>query len=319
MAAINEHPEQDHRLILFGERIREARSLQGWTQFKLASELDLAGTGPLVEWEKGRRRPRITTLQKLASVLDVAYEEEVYWRGLTGYLPSASVPSKHQILTGLRPYIEILDQLPYPAYIADIRYLPWLGNAFASSWITFPDASGRPSAQSINILRLLFDSSLGFTRRVKGIEAVQVEQINRYKGFNFMHRHEAYYINTSARMKQHLPPSDFTRFDQLWRRAHSLGSATAGFPSLASVRLGVLHVQCQSLNEDVSIPYQAVTRSIPEFGDFFIISQLIPQDTALFEACIKQVNYRRENSLCLWDTVDIDDLLDRYRSDTDHG
>lgn len=301
------------RLRLFGERLRQARQFHGCTQFKLASLLELAGTGPLVEWEKGRRRPRINTLDRLATVLDVSYEESMYWRGLTGYLPDAPPPSAQQISAGLEPYARYMAQLPHPVYITDLRYVPWVGNPVMFALMRTTGDFDSLFARPVTILQLLFDSTLGFASTVNEIAVFQVEQVQRYKGFNFMHRHASYYLDTPQQMQAALPSDDYRRFKAIWQDVNAIHFAGHDFNAVAGMRLGLLEINCPRAGMDQPVRYQVVTRTLPEFGGFFILSQMIPQDTAAFEVCLARSEVRLpSDSIRLYDLLDVNALLATY-------
>lgn len=56
-----------------GERIRAARKKAGLTQNELAEKLGISPTG-VGQWETGRRTPKIESIKKIASVLEIPFE-----------------------------------------------------------------------------------------------------------------------------------------------------------------------------------------------------------------------------------------------------
>ena len=56
--------------------IRELRQERGWTQFELAVKLGVQ-PGTIANWERGRTRPRVTELKRLAQLFGVWMEEIV--------------------------------------------------------------------------------------------------------------------------------------------------------------------------------------------------------------------------------------------------
>jgi transcriptional regulator with XRE-family HTH domain len=86
---------EDHAGI--GARIRTLRQRRGWTLEKLAVELDLTN-GYVSMLERGRRRPSVKTLQRLAEVFDVPVASLV---GDEPTLTSAAHPSLGRISTVL--------------------------------------------------------------------------------------------------------------------------------------------------------------------------------------------------------------------------
>lgn len=51
----------------FGTKVREAREARGWSQDKLARELDLHHN-TVAAWELGKSEPRLTQFMKVAEV-----------------------------------------------------------------------------------------------------------------------------------------------------------------------------------------------------------------------------------------------------------
>lgn len=56
-----------------GERIRAARKKAGLTQNELAEKLGISQTG-IGQWELGLRNPKIESIKKIASVLEIPFE-----------------------------------------------------------------------------------------------------------------------------------------------------------------------------------------------------------------------------------------------------
>jgi len=83
----------------FGERLREAREMKGWSQSELADELDVT-QAMISQLENGRRRPTPAVITKLAEVLGVErellagqsegeFEKALLMRNLKGLSPES--------------------------------------------------------------------------------------------------------------------------------------------------------------------------------------------------------------------------------------
>jgi len=55
-----------------GERIKEARKRKGLKQKELAEMLEVSN-GAIPQWENGKRNPKLETIRKIASALDVDF------------------------------------------------------------------------------------------------------------------------------------------------------------------------------------------------------------------------------------------------------
>ena len=72
-------PKESKYLKAFGKRVAEVRRARGLTQEELAAKADITPLS-IGFIEQGRRWPRIATLQKLATCLDVSVAE--FFKGL---------------------------------------------------------------------------------------------------------------------------------------------------------------------------------------------------------------------------------------------
>jgi transcriptional regulator with XRE-family HTH domain len=72
-------PKESKYLKAFGKRVAEVRRQRGYTQEELAAKADITPLS-IAFIEQGRRWPRLVTLQKLATCLDVSVVE--FFKGL---------------------------------------------------------------------------------------------------------------------------------------------------------------------------------------------------------------------------------------------
>src|SRR5215467_11552559 len=87
-------------LKLLGEairRFREQASPKRLSLFRLASLMQWEGTAPIIEIEKGRRRPRPETLNALGEALQLSPADIAYLHGLAGYRDVTVLPPTEQI------------------------------------------------------------------------------------------------------------------------------------------------------------------------------------------------------------------------------
>lgn len=67
----------------FGKRLRVLRTERGWSQQRLADELDM-GVAQIHRYEHGQSQPPLEVLRKLATIFRVSTDELVFERGGAG-------------------------------------------------------------------------------------------------------------------------------------------------------------------------------------------------------------------------------------------
>ena len=67
----------------FGKRLRTLRAERGWSQQRLAKELDM-GVAQIHRYEHGMSQPPLEVLRKLATIFRVSTDELVFDRGGAG-------------------------------------------------------------------------------------------------------------------------------------------------------------------------------------------------------------------------------------------
>src|SRR4051794_20589184 len=82
----------------FRQRAQPARV----SQFRLANLMQWQGTAPVIEIEKGRRRPRPETLNALGEALRLSPADIAYLHGLAGYREITVMPPTEQVVRVLR-------------------------------------------------------------------------------------------------------------------------------------------------------------------------------------------------------------------------
>src|SRR5258708_39195248 len=118
-------------LKLLGETIRmfrEQAQPERISQFRLATLMQWEGTAPVIEIEKGRRRPRPETLNALGEALHLTPADIAYLHGLAGYREVRTMPPIEQIKRVLLAIEPEMARRLYPVYVLDYQFLPWMVN-----------------------------------------------------------------------------------------------------------------------------------------------------------------------------------------------
>ena len=74
-----------------GERMREVREQRGWSMRLLAMKLKVAPTQVLF-WEKGRAKPRLKSVTRIAKMLDISQQELLGYAEKSQSLMVVTVP-----------------------------------------------------------------------------------------------------------------------------------------------------------------------------------------------------------------------------------
>ena len=110
-----------------GERLKEARKKKGYTQKALAEKLGLSQQN-IAEWERGKRNPKMTTLQKISEALEIPVSD--LYKDTWGYKPNTP-GHDYSYLIGAW---EVEKRLP-PGY--RLQY----NDEDAMLWLVYPDGS----------------------------------------------------------------------------------------------------------------------------------------------------------------------------------
>ena len=196
---------------------REQAQPKKISQFRLAALMQWEGTAPVIEIEKGRRRPRPETLNALGEALQLSPADIAYLHGLAGYREVTTMPPVEQVKRVLQAFEPEIAQRLYPAYVMDYRFRFWMINsataAFQSGMIGLTTEMMK---HEIDGLSMGFDSRLPFHHGSANSYEVEREAIFRFKAYNLYRRHEPFYLVYPECMERHLLPDDFQRFVQRW-------------------------------------------------------------------------------------------------------
>lgn len=207
-------------LKLLGDAIkgfREGAQPKKISQFRLAAMMQWEGTAPVIEIEKGRRRPRPETLNALGDALQLSPADIAYLHGLAGYRDVTVMPPTEQIKRVLKSIEPDIAQRIYPVYVMDYQFRFWMINsAIAAFQGGLTDVVSEMMRQQVDGLSMSFDTRLPFHSGSAHSEGVEREAIFRFKAYNLYRRHEPFYLAYPACMESRLLPKDYQRFVMRW-------------------------------------------------------------------------------------------------------
>jgi hypothetical protein len=209
-------------LKLLGEAIRTFREQaqpKRISQFRLASLMEWEGTAPIIEIEKGRRRPRPETLNALGEALQLKPADIAYLHGLAGYRAVRVMPPIEQIKRVLQALEPEMAQRLYPVYVLDYQFRHWMVNPATAALIGGSlERLSELMRHGVNGFRAVFDSRLGVRQSFSDPEAVEQERMFRFKQINLYSRHEPFYLAYPQCMQHQLLPEDYARFVRCWQQ-----------------------------------------------------------------------------------------------------
>ncbi len=208
-------------LKLLGEAIRWFREQAQPTRmslFRLATLMQWEGTAPIIEMEKGRRRPRPETLNALGEALQLSPADIAYLHGLAGYRSATVMPPIEQIKRVLQAIEPDIACRRYPVIVLDYQFRHWLVNPATAALVGGSlDLLTELMRRGVDALTVVFDSRLPVRQQFSDPEAVERERLFRFKAHNLYRRHEPFYLAYPERMQRHLLPADYARFEKGWK------------------------------------------------------------------------------------------------------
>lgn len=218
---------------------REQAQPKKISQFRLATLMQWEGTAPIIEIEKGRRRPRPETIEALGEALQLSPANVAYLQGLAGYRELTVLPSVSQLKRVLQAIEPEIGNRLYPAYVMDYLFRIWMVNTASAVMLGGSVALlTMIMQQRVHSLNLVFDSRLPLRHYLADSAAFEQEGIFRFKYHNLYRRHEPFYRAYPECMKAALLPADYKRFAHCWQTV-DVGAADI-FPihPQISLRLG---------------------------------------------------------------------------------
>lgn len=217
----------------FGAMVRAARERRGWRPIDLALAMGWSGTAPVYRYERGgpqAPRPDPDTVNLFAQVLELDYADRVTLLGLAGHLPDTVplTPDEERRLLALAE--PALNALPQPAYLFDYR---WRILAMNDAWrrVSGLDAATITAwrARGVTALDVVWDATLGVRDALEEVERLAEVQLLRFKLYNRLRRHEAWYREYPA-CRAHLPG-----FVTMWERTEAALAGPLGDVALGAV------------------------------------------------------------------------------------
>jgi hypothetical protein len=210
-------------LKLLGEAIRcfrEQAQPARISLFRLATLMQWEGTAPIIEIEKGRRRPRPETLNALGEALQLSPADIAYLHGLAGYRAATVLPPIEQIKRVLQAIEPDVACRRYPVIVLDYRFRHWMVNTATAALVGGSlDLLTELMRRGVHGFSVVFDSRLPVRQQFSDPGAAERERLFRFKAHNLYRRHEPFYVAYPERMRQHLLPADYARFEKGWNAA----------------------------------------------------------------------------------------------------
>jgi hypothetical protein len=210
----------DDRLPLLGSAIRGFRERarpQRISQFRLSSLMNWEGTAPVIEIEKGRRRPRPETLNALGEALGLDPADVAYLHGLAGYRNLTVLPSPEQIRRRLDPLRHEIAKRMFPVQVLDYQFNHWMVNAATAVMLGIPaSALELLMKNQVHGFNAVFDSRLPVRKCFVRPEVAERERVYRFKAHNLYRRHEPFYVAYPECLKDQMLEADYARFVRTW-------------------------------------------------------------------------------------------------------
>jgi hypothetical protein len=207
-------------LSAFGAMISAARRRRGWRPIDLAMAMGWSGTAPVYRIERpgpDAPRPHPDTVNLLAQTLDLDYADRMTLLGFAGHVMDTEPLTAREEARVVGWAHSMLGPAPDPTFLVDFRdrilainggfrwLLGWDSNA-ADEWLR----------RGITNLDLLWDPALGLRQRHEHADAVAEALLMRFKLYNRLRRHEAWY-RAYPGCRAHLPG-----FVESWERTEQI-------------------------------------------------------------------------------------------------
>lgn len=315
--------ENDNNLETLGKRIRRAREKKGFSITELAGLLKSSESN-VRRWESGASNVRADTVHRLSAVLNISYQEELYWLGLAGHLPAVRLPSKEQIINLLERYYKKIQTLTFPCYMLD-RYLRvWALNDVTTRLAGNVEFAKHLISQKTSLLDAVFDRQKGLLDFIPPdyLEGLRREFVVHLLSINAQYRHEAsfnLYINEYVSRLQRDDPITADVFNSIWN-LESERIFTFHTPSdrELSAMVGEVSVQLPIPNVDeANVRFHVITQPIRELGGLFEVVYVYPHpgmdpNSATIVREFFATAFELNTNIKLWELVDsreIDSLL----------
>ena len=180
-----------------GAMLRAARERLGMHPIDLALAMGWSGTAPVDRYERGgprAPRPAADTINQLARVLELDYADRVTLLGFAGHIPDTeplTPVEEARILGWALPELEATAQ---PALLFDYRWRILTLNAACRRWLGRDEATVATwRFREVTTLDLVWDPACELRPLLDDPEATGELQLLRFKLYNRLRRHEAWY------------------------------------------------------------------------------------------------------------------------------
>ncbi|MFN8374688.1 MAG: helix-turn-helix transcriptional regulator [Anaerolineae bacterium] len=300
----------------FGKALQQFRKRAGIGIFDLTVLMGWKGTGPIIELEKGKRLPRLSTIDRLGEALKLTHSDICYLRGLAGYGPYTKMPTKAQIITVLEAVVEMMKGHPYPTYVTDFRSTYWLFNPAESALMEMSmDALRDLMTRVTSIFDVVFDSRLGLSERMLNREAAESDQVFRFKAYNQYRRHEPFYLEYPECFASRLNADDYARLKKAWHSVDvTLDNHKLVYP-FGSFKRPNGDVQIK-LAEGGSFRFDRIEQPILHLNGLFDLVYYrptgTPEEQQRCQEYFAQFTWQDQQFIKLWDLVDVEQILLLY-------
>lgn len=204
----------------FAARLRAARERRGMRPIDLALAMGWSGTAPVYRYERGgpsAPRPDPDTVNELARVLALDYADRLLLLGLAGHILDTeplTADEEARLVAWSRPGLE---RLAEPALLFDYRWRVLAFNGVYRRVLGIDEATARAwRAREVSTLDLVWDPTCAQHWRAADRDDAGRTQQLRFKLYNRLRRHEAWYRAYPA-CRAHLPG-----FAAMWAETETL-------------------------------------------------------------------------------------------------
>lgn len=280
------------------------------TQELLAARIGWTSAAHISEIETDKRIPDAATIQRWIAACGASHADLYHALGMSGGMPKPLIPDANAIITLLESVIaRDLRPRGYPAYIVDYRNTVWAANGPTAIFFAGYADMCQQVERSLNLFNPVFDSRIPFYQHVHQREQFQIGQILQYRAVNVRNQHAPFYRSFPEKLAAQLLPEDADAFLTMWAAVHAMDE----LPEM------VIHT--------VEFGY-TLTDNCP--ATFTIYDDYVKNFDHMFACIYMELNRAQTPDpqgvdalfapLCdlpvvkLWDLIDVDDLLERYRT-----
>lgn len=217
----------------FGAMLRAERERRGLRPIDLAVAMRWSGTAPVYRYERGgpnAPRPDPDTVNLFAQVLELDYADRLTLLGFAGHIPDTEPLTSTEVAHLLDTARPALEGTSYPALIFDFRWHILALNEPYRRFLSIDEPEDQVwRDRRVTTLDLIWDGSLGARSSIRDVERVARLQLLRFKLYNRLRRHEAWYREYPACRSQ------YPGFVDLWEETDALLNGDVPGPDLTTI------------------------------------------------------------------------------------